>query len=131
MSKALLEIDITTINLLFTKMIYHFEINYLSKFGSQGQQNLFNCTKIIQVEFVKTSGEKPILLFDDIFDKLVKLEWQRLLKWSTTTDLVNFSFQTHPERTENIVKSTHQSYKICLVTILGIPTFTQISIIKS
>lgn len=44
----------------------------LKKFGSQGQQKSFVIAlKLAQFEFTKTlKGFKPILLFDDIFDKL-------------------------------------------------------------
>ncbi|RZJ25482.1 MAG: DNA replication and repair protein RecF, partial [Flavobacterium sp.] len=44
----------------------------IKKFGSQGQQKSFLIAlKLAQFDFVKKrSGEKPILLFDDIFDKL-------------------------------------------------------------
>ncbi|WP_310559748.1 DNA replication/repair protein RecF [Flavobacterium sp.] len=94
-----------------------FEIdNYpIKKFGSQGQQKTFLIAlKLAQFEFLKTqSGLKPILLFDDIFDKL---DENRVAK---IVDMVNsdtfgqlFISDTHPERTEQIVKSTHQTYKI-------------------
>jgi len=44
----------------------------LKKFGSQGQQKSFVIAlKLAQFEFTKTlKGFKPVLLFDDIFDKL-------------------------------------------------------------
>jgi recombinational DNA repair ATPase RecF len=44
----------------------------IKKFGSQGQQKSFLIAlKLAQFEFLKKqSGVKPILLFDDIFDKL-------------------------------------------------------------
>jgi DNA replication and repair protein RecF len=43
----------------------------IKKFGSQGQQKSFLIAlKLAQFEFLKQSGVKPILLFDDIFDKL-------------------------------------------------------------
>jgi DNA replication and repair protein RecF len=52
----------------------HFTINGypLKKFGSQGQQKSFVIAlKLAQFEFTKNlKGFKPILLFDDIFDKL-------------------------------------------------------------
>lgn len=94
-----------------------FEIdNYsIKKFGSQGQQKSFLIAlKLAQFEFVKKqSGENPILLFDDIFDKLDETRVGKIV------DMVNndtfgqlFISDTHPERTEAIIKSTHQSYKI-------------------
>src|SRR5690606_5021479 len=49
-----------------------FEINHhpIKKFGSQGQQKSYLIAlKLAQFDFVKKrSGQKPILLFDDIFD---------------------------------------------------------------
>jgi DNA replication and repair protein RecF len=78
--KSLLEQSITRDRALqYTSVGIHkddlsFEIeNYsIKKFGSQGQQKSFLIAlKLVQFEFVKKqSGEKPILLFDDIFDKL-------------------------------------------------------------
>jgi DNA replication and repair protein RecF len=37
------------------------------KFGSQGQKIFLIALKLAQFEFLKQSGVKPILLFDDIF----------------------------------------------------------------
>jgi DNA replication and repair protein RecF len=94
-----------------------FEIDHypIKKFGSQGQQKSFLIAlKLAQFEFIKKqSGLKPILLFDDIFDKLDETRVAKIV------ELVNsdafgqlFISDTHPERTENIVKSTHKTYKI-------------------
>lgn len=87
----------------------------IKKFGSQGQQKSFLIAlKLAQFEFLKKqSGVKPILLFDDIFDKL---DESRVAKIVTMVNSDTFGqlfiSDTHPERTEDIVKSTHQSYKI-------------------
>ena len=94
-----------------------FEIdNYpIKKFGSQGQQKSFLIAlKLAQFEFVKKkSGEKPILLFDDIFDKLDESRVEKIVSMVNNDDFGQlFISDTHPERTETIVKSTHQSYKI-------------------
>ena len=70
--------------------------------------------KLAQFEFVKKqSGVKPILLFDDIFDKLDETRVEKIIEM-VNDDVFGqlFITDTHPERTENIVKSTHQSYKI-------------------
>jgi DNA replication and repair protein RecF len=94
-----------------------FEINHhsIKKFGSQGQQKSFLIAlKLAQFEFLKKqSGQKPILLFDDIFDKLDAYRVQQII------DMVNddifgqiFISDTHPERTEEIIKQTHKTYKI-------------------
>jgi len=91
-------------------------VNYpIKKFGSQGQQKSFLIAlKLAQFEFVKKqSGEKPILLFDDIFDKLDETRVAKIVEMVNNDDFGQlFISDTHSDRTENIVKSTHQSYKI-------------------
>ncbi|MBP9792915.1 MAG: DNA replication and repair protein RecF [Flavobacterium sp.] len=87
----------------------------IKKFGSQGQQKSFLIAlKLAQFEFVKKqSGEKPILLFDDIFDKLDETRVSQIVSMVNNNDFGQlFISDTHPERTETIVKQTHQSYKI-------------------
>ena len=94
-----------------------FEIdNYpIKKFGSQGQQKSFLIAlKLAQFEFIKhQSGVLPILLFDDIFDKLDESRVQKIVSM-VNNDVFGqiFISDTHVERTETIIKSTHQSYKI-------------------
>ncbi len=94
-----------------------FEIDHypIKKFGSQGQQKSFLIAlKLAQFEFVKkNSGENPILLFDDIFDKLDETRVGKIIEMVNNSDFGQlFISDTHPERTEAIIKSTHQSYKI-------------------
>lgn len=87
----------------------------IKKFGSQGQQKSFLIAlKLAQFDFVKKqSGEKPILLFDDIFDKLDEFRVAKIVSMVNNDEFGQlFISDTHAERTENIVKSTHQSYKI-------------------
>lgn len=94
-----------------------FQIDHypIKKFGSQGQQKSFLIAlKLAQFEFVKKqSGEKPILLFDDIFDKLDETRVSKIVEMVNQEEFGQlFISDTHPERTENIVKTTHQSYKL-------------------
>ena len=94
-----------------------FEIDHypIKKFGSQGQQKSFLIAlKLAQFEFVKkNSGENPILLFDDIFDKLDETRVGKIIEMVNNSDFGQlFISDTHPERTEAIIKSTHQTYKI-------------------
>ncbi|AWI25843.1 DNA replication/repair protein RecF [Flavobacterium pallidum] len=94
-----------------------FELDHHSirKFGSQGQQKSFLIAlKLAQFEFVKQqSGEKPIILFDDIFDKLDESRVGKIVEMVNNDDFGQlFISDTHPQRTEEIVKSTHQSYRI-------------------
>jgi DNA replication and repair protein RecF len=69
---------------------------------------------LAQFEFIKKHSKlKPLLLLDDIFDKLDDKRVGQLL------DLVNnanfgqiFISDTHMERTEQLIKRTKQSYKL-------------------
>ncbi|MBC7607858.1 MAG: DNA replication and repair protein RecF [Burkholderiales bacterium] len=94
-----------------------FEIDQfpIKKFGSQGQQKSFLIAlKLAQFEFIKKQcGQKPLLLFDDIFDKLDETRVGKIVEMVNNDTFGQlFISDTHPERTENIVKSTLQSYKI-------------------
>lgn len=94
-----------------------FEINNypVRKFGSQGQQKSFLIAlKLAQFEFVKNQSKTlPILLFDDIFDKLDAYRVQQIVNM-VNDDVFGqiFISDTHPERTEEIIKQTHKAYKI-------------------
>lgn len=87
----------------------------IKKFGSQGQQKSYLIAlKLAQFEFIKQQSKMtPILLLDDIFDKLDENRVQQIV------DLVNndefgqiFITDTHSERTENIVKQSNSPYQI-------------------
>lgn len=87
----------------------------IKKFGSQGQQKSFLIAlKLAQFDVLKKgSGEKPILLLDDIFDKLDESRVEKIIEMVNNDEFGQlFVSDTHSERTENIVKTTHQSYKI-------------------
>ncbi len=87
----------------------------IKKFGSQGQQKSFLIAlKLAQFNFIKEQAKTtPILILDDIFDKLDK---NRVAHIVTLVDDVRFGqifiSDTHADRTENVVKNIHQSYKI-------------------
>lgn len=87
----------------------------IKKFGSQGQQKSFLIAlKLAQFEFIKKlNGVAPILLFDDIFDKLDETRVSKIIEMVNDETFGQlFISDTHPERTEAIVKSTLQSYRI-------------------
>lgn len=94
-----------------------FEINQhpIKKFGSQGQQKSYLIAlKLAQFEFLKNeNGVKPILLFDDIFDKLDENRVAQIIHMVNQEDFGQlFISDTHIERTEKLIKSTQQEYKI-------------------
>ncbi len=87
----------------------------IKKFGSQGQQKSYLIAlKFAQFEFIKQqSSVVPILLLDDIFDKLDESRVSQII------DLVNndefgqiFITDTHHDRTENILKQSNKPYQI-------------------
>ncbi|MEX2349327.1 MAG: DNA replication/repair protein RecF [Flavobacteriaceae bacterium] len=87
----------------------------IKKFGSQGQQKSYLIAlKLAQFDFLKSlSKVNPILLLDDIFDKLDESRVEQII---TLVERENFGqlfiSDTHPERTENIIKKVHQTYKM-------------------
>ena len=87
----------------------NFEIDTypIKKFGSQGQQKSFLIAlKLAQFDFVKQqSGVTPILLLDDIFDKLDENRVAQIIHLVDDEAFGQiFISDTHAERTENVVK---------------------------
>ncbi|WP_297333174.1 DNA replication/repair protein RecF [Flavobacterium sp.] len=105
----------TSIGIHKDDLSFEIEEHPIKKFGSQGQQKSFLIAlKLAQFEFIKKqSGVLPILLFDDIFDKLDETRVEKIVQMINNKTFGQiFISDTHPERTENIVKATHQSYRI-------------------
>ena len=87
----------------------------IKKFGSQGQQKSFLIAlKLAQFDFIKKESQvNPILLLDDIFDKLDENRVTQIIKLVEDDNFGQlFISDTHADRTEQIVKQIHQSYKI-------------------
>jgi DNA replication and repair protein RecF len=87
----------------------------IKKFGSQGQQKSFLIAlKLAQFDFIKAqSGVNPILLLDDIFDKLDEQRVAQIIKLVNDENFGQlFISDTHPERTEDVIKQVHQSYEM-------------------
>ena len=75
------------------------------RFGSQGQQKSFVVAlKLAQFQYIKqVSGIKPLLLLDDIFEKLDDQRMNKLLELvSANTFGQLFVTDTHKGRAENI-----------------------------
>ncbi len=87
----------------------------VKKFGSQGQQKSYLIAlKLAQFDFIKSQANiKPILLLDDIFDKLDDLRVEQLINLVNNDEFGQlFISDTHKQRTEDVVKKTNQPYKI-------------------
>lgn len=90
------------------------------KFGSQGQQKTFLLAlKLAQYEYIKShSGRNPILLLDDIFDKLDMLRVRQLIELVGGSSHFGqvFLTDTQPGRVEEIFRATSGiKHKIFLV----------------
>lgn len=96
-------------------LIFEIDGHPIKKFGSQGQQKSYLIAlKLAQFDFIKKhSKDEPILLLDDIFDKLDEARVEHLI---TLVDNENFGqlfiSDTHADRTEEVIKKIHQSYKM-------------------
>jgi len=87
----------------------------VKKFGSQGQQKSYLIAlKFAQYDYLKEiQGLNPILLLDDIFDKLDENRVKHIVSMVTQQDLGQmFISDTHAERTEDVVKQHAEQYKI-------------------
>ena len=86
----------------------------IKKYGSQGQQKTFLIAmKLAQFDYLSKLDSKPILLLDDIFDKLDDTRVKQII------NLVNqekfnqiFISDTNKTRSENTIKKVNKSYKI-------------------
>ena len=96
-------------------LIFKIKSHSVKKFGSQGQQKSYLIAlKFAQYDFLKSHyGVKPILLLDDIFDKLDEDRVSQIIKMVTGAELGQMCISdTHPERTENVVKKNASAYKM-------------------
>ncbi|MDP3313082.1 DNA replication/repair protein RecF [Lutibacter sp.] len=108
-------LQFSTIGVHKDELIFEIDGYPIKKFGSQGQQKSYLVAlKLAQFEFIKKqSNVKPILLLDDIFDKLDDLRVTQLINLVNNDEFGQlFISDTHKERTEEAVAKTNQSYKI-------------------
>lgn len=95
-------------------LLFLIEGNPVKKFASQGQQKSF-LTALRLAEFLMIKQKNhisPILLLDDIFDKLDEKRVSQLLKLVSQDFGQIFLSDTHPERTKEMVKTIFEDYKI-------------------
>jgi DNA replication and repair protein RecF len=109
----------TSVGIHKDELSFEIDGHPIKKFGSQGQQKSFLIAlKLAQFEFLKKqSHEKPLLLFDDVFDKLDEERVEKIVAMVEKDKFGQlFITDTHADRTERIVQSFHQSYKIINLT---------------
>ncbi|RCS27124.1 DNA replication/repair protein RecF [Polaribacter sp. WD7] len=87
----------------------------IKKFGSQGQQKSYLIAlKLAQFQFIKQQSQlTPILLLDDIFDKLDENRVQQIIDLVDNEEFGQiFITDTHSERTEDIIRQSNSPYQI-------------------
>lgn len=96
-------------------LIFNIEGYPLRKFGSQGQQKSYTIAiKLAQFEYIKNmKGFKPVVLFDDIFDKLDSLRVEHIVKLATDNNFGQvFITDTQKERIIGIMKKINSPGKV-------------------
>lgn len=105
----------TTFGLHKDDFIFNIDDNALKKFGSQGQQKSFLIAlKLAQFDYLKNkTGNSPVLLMDDIFDKLDILRVKRIVNIVNSTNFGQlFISDTDKDRVEKVLSSLNISSKI-------------------
>ena len=95
--------------------IFNIDNNPLKKFGSQGQQKSFLIAlKLAQFDYLKNqTGNSPVLLMDDIFDKLDMLRVKRIVNIVNSTNFGQlFISDTDKDRIQKVLSSLNISSKI-------------------
>ena len=95
--------------------IFNIDENRIKRFGSQGQQKSFLIAlKLAQFDYLKNeTGNSPILLMDDIFDKLDLMRVKRIVEIVNSTNFGQlFLSDTDKERIEKVLSSLNLSSKI-------------------
>ena len=93
--------------------------NYpVKKFGSQGQQKSYVIAiKLAQFDYTRNiKGFKPVLLLDDIFDKLDETRVKQIIQLVSDNSFGQaFISDTQKDRIENIFKQVKIDHKIFLI----------------
>ena len=104
----------TTCGIHKDDLVFRIETHLLRKFGSQGQLKSYVLSmKLAQYDFLKKNHiSNPILLMDDIFDKLDEGRVQQLIKLILEKNFGQvFITDTHENRVEEIIKNFATDYK--------------------
>lgn len=100
-------------------LIFELEGHVIKKFGSQGQQKSFLIAlKLAQFHFIKQKSKTtPILLLDDIFDKLDASRVAQLIHLVNAEEYGQiFISDTHEERTKEVMESTQHHFELIVLS---------------
>ena len=96
-------------------LIFRLNTHLIKKIGSQGQQKTYLLAlKLAQFDFMQEAlGYKPMLLLDDVFDKLDDKRVEHLMKLVDQHHFGQiFVTDTHPERSKQIFNKINADYKL-------------------
>ena len=105
----------TSVGLHKDDFVFNIDKNRIKRFGSQGQQKSFLIAlKLAQFDYLKNeTGNSPILLMDDVFDKLDLMRVKRIVEIVNSTNFGQlFLSDTDKERIEKVLSSLNLSSKI-------------------
>ncbi len=108
-------LEYTTVGIHKDDLIFTMNGHPAKRFSSQGQQKSFLVAlKLAQFDFIKkVKGLFPLLLLDDIFDKLDDFRMNRLMELVSHDNFGQiFITDTHPERVKNIFKQINKPVRI-------------------
>lgn len=107
--------EYTTVGIHKDDLEFTIDTHSLKKYASQGQQKSFLIAlKLAQFDFIKKiKGITPILLLDDIYDKLDDLRVKQLMELVSSDHFGQlFITDTHPNRLANLFKTGNVDFKL-------------------
>src|SRR5687767_10105472 len=90
----------------------------MKKFASQGQQKSYLLAlKLAQFEFIKDQKNlKPLLLLDDVYDKLDEQRFTKLLQMVSSNKFGQvFITDTHPERMNSLLNQMEIEHRTFVI----------------
>ena len=108
-------VKFTSVGVHKDDLIFHLNGHPIKRVGSQGQQKTYLLAlKLAQFDFMQEAiGYKPMLLLDDVFDKLDDNRVEHLIKLVDKHHFGQiFVTDTHPERSKQIFNKINADYKL-------------------
>ncbi len=108
-------VQYTTAGIHKDELIFTIDSHPIRKLGSQGQMKTYLAAlKLAQFDFIKEiSGMKPVLLLDDIFDKLDRLRVEQIMKVVSGNKFGQiFITDTNREHLDAIIKKMNADFRI-------------------
>ncbi len=108
-------VKFTSVGVHKDDLIFHLNGHPIKRVGSQGQQKTYLLAlKLAQFDFMQEAiGYKPMLLLDDVFDKLDDNRVEHLIKLVDQHHFGQiFVTDTHPERSKQIFNKINADYKL-------------------